>query len=77
MLQLTAAYGQLVNGGAKVDVSLIDRIQDRYGAPVCAMICAIVGHVRPRMDGKTNLSLRMAREQLTIRSLYLSDGLDA
>ena len=31
LLQLTAAYGQLVNGGRKVDVSLIDRIQDRYG----------------------------------------------
>lgn len=31
LLQLTAAYGQLVNGGRKVEVSLIDRIQDRYG----------------------------------------------
>ena len=31
LLQLTAAYGQLVNGGRHIDVSLIDRIQDRYG----------------------------------------------
>ncbi len=34
LLQLTAAYGQLVNGGRKVDVSLIDRIQDRYGQTI-------------------------------------------
>ena len=31
LLQLTAAYGQLVNGGKHIDVSLIDRIQDRFG----------------------------------------------
>ena len=34
LLQLTAAYGQLVNGGRKIDVSLIDRIQDRYGQTI-------------------------------------------
>jgi len=31
LLKLTAAYGQLVNGGKRIDVSLIDRIQDRFG----------------------------------------------
>jgi penicillin-binding protein 1A len=34
LLRLTAAYGQLVNGGRKIDVSLIDRIQDRYGRTI-------------------------------------------
>ena len=31
LLKLTAAYGQIVNGGRKIEVSLIDRVQDRYG----------------------------------------------
>ena len=31
LLKLTSAYGQLVNGGKQIDVSLIDRIQDRFG----------------------------------------------
>lgn len=31
LLRLTSAYGQLVNGGRKIDVSLIDRIQNRFG----------------------------------------------
>ncbi|MCC3860905.1 penicillin-binding protein 1A [Pseudemcibacter aquimaris] len=31
LLDLTAAYGMIVNGGKKIEPSLIDRIQDRYG----------------------------------------------
>ena len=34
LLALTAAYGQLVNGGKKISPSLIDRIQDRYGQTI-------------------------------------------
>lgn len=34
LLKLTAAYGQLVNGGRKIQVSLIDRVQDRYGRTI-------------------------------------------
>ena len=34
LLALTAAYGQLVNGGKKITPSLIDRIQDRYGRTI-------------------------------------------
>lgn len=32
LLRLTSAYGMLVNGGKKIEPSLIDRIQDRSGA---------------------------------------------
>lgn len=31
LLQMTAAYGMLVNGGKEIQPSFIDRIQDRYG----------------------------------------------
>ncbi len=34
LVNLTAAYGQLVNGGKKISPSLVDRIQDRYGRTV-------------------------------------------
>ena len=34
LLQMVNAYGMLVNGGRKVDATLIDRIQDRYGKTI-------------------------------------------
>ena len=34
LLSLTAAYGILVNGGHKIEPSLIDRIQDRFGKTI-------------------------------------------
>ena len=34
LIKITAAYGQLVNGGLKVSPSLIDRVQDRYGKTI-------------------------------------------
>jgi penicillin-binding protein 1A len=34
LLRLTAAYGMLVNGGRRIEPSLIDRIQDRYGRTI-------------------------------------------
>ena len=34
LLRITAAYGQLVNGGLKVTPTLIDRVQDRYGKTI-------------------------------------------
>ena len=34
LLRLTAAYGMLVNGGKKIEPTLIDRIQDRNGRTV-------------------------------------------
>ena len=34
LIDLTSAYGMLVNGGKRVDPVLIDRIQDRYGKTV-------------------------------------------
>ncbi|GER03451.1 penicillin-binding protein 1A [Iodidimonas nitroreducens] len=33
-IDLTAAYAMLVNGGKKIEPSLIDRIQDRYGKTI-------------------------------------------
>ncbi|WP_308909816.1 penicillin-binding protein 1A [Pseudokordiimonas caeni] len=34
LLKLSAAYGMLVNGGKKIEPTLIDRIQDRYGKTI-------------------------------------------
>lgn len=34
LLSLTAAYGILVNGGHKIEPSLIDRVQDRFGKTI-------------------------------------------
>jgi penicillin-binding protein 1A len=34
LLRLTAAYAQFVNGGRRIEPSLIDRVQDRYGHSV-------------------------------------------
>ncbi|MEO0413017.1 MAG: penicillin-binding protein 1A [Pseudomonadota bacterium] len=34
LLQLTSAYGELVNGGKNITPSLIDRVQDRYGKTI-------------------------------------------
>ena len=34
LMALTAAYGQIVNGGKKITPSLIDKVQDRFGQTV-------------------------------------------
>ena len=34
LLQMTAAYGMVVNGGSYITPSIIDRVQDRFGATV-------------------------------------------
>ncbi|MEM7569002.1 MAG: penicillin-binding transpeptidase domain-containing protein, partial [Pseudomonadota bacterium] len=34
LMQLTSAYGELVNGGKDITPSLIDRVQDRYGKTI-------------------------------------------
>lgn len=34
LMQLTAAYGMIVNGGKQITPSFIDRVQDRHGATV-------------------------------------------
>lgn len=34
LLDLTAAYGMIVNGGKKIEPALIDRIQDRHGKTI-------------------------------------------
>ncbi len=34
LMRLTAAYGMIVNGGAKITPTLIDRVQDRFGTTV-------------------------------------------
>ena len=34
LMQLTAAYGMLVNGGARIEPAIIERIQDRYGSTI-------------------------------------------
>lgn len=67
LLRLTAAYGQLVNGGRKIDVSLIDRIQDRFGQTImrhdkrdCSACDAPVGWDNQDVPALTDL-----REQLT------------
>jgi len=67
LLRLTAAYGQLVNGGRKIDISLIDRIQDRFGQTImrhdkrdCSACDAPVGWDNQQVPALTDL-----REQLT------------
>ena len=67
LLRLTAAYGQLVNGGRKIDVSLIDRIQNRFGQTImrhdkrdCSACDAPVGWDNQDVPALTDL-----REQLT------------
>ena len=67
LLALTAAYGQLVNGGKKITPSLIDRIQDRYGRTIlkhdmrdCAGCAAAEG-----WSGQAVPKLVDNREQLT------------
>ncbi len=67
LLKLTAAYGQLVNGGRKIDVSLIDRIQDRFGQTImrhdkrdCSACDAPAG-----WDNQNVPALNDLREQLT------------
>ena len=44
LLRITAAYGQLVNGGLKITPSLIDRVQNRHGK-------TIMRHDNRRCDG--------------------------
>ena len=34
VLRMTTAYSMLVNGGRRIKATLIDRIQDRYGATI-------------------------------------------
>ena len=34
LMDLTAAYGMIVNGGKRIEPTLIDRIQDRHGATI-------------------------------------------
>jgi penicillin-binding protein 1A len=34
LLQMTAAYGMIVNGGRYIEPSMIDRVQDRYGQTI-------------------------------------------
>lgn len=34
LMKLTAAYGMIVNGGKRIEPTLIDRIQDRYGKTI-------------------------------------------
>ena len=67
LLKLTAAYGQIVNGGRKIEVSLIDRIQDRYGRTLMrhdgrdCSACA----VREGWQGQKIPELVISGEQLT------------
>lgn len=67
LLKLTAAYGQIVNGGRKIEVSLIDRIQDRYGRTLMrhdgrdCSACA----VREGWQGQKIPELAISGEQLT------------
>ena len=58
LLQLTAAYGMIVNGGAYIEPSLIDRIQNRWGETIarhdkrvcagCAISADLVAALTPR-----------------------------
>ena len=34
LIRMTAAFGMLVNGGKRIEPSVIDRIQDRFGATI-------------------------------------------
>ena len=67
LVKLTAAYGQLVNGGKKISPSLIDRIQDRYGRTImrhdnrsCSSCLAAEG-----WNNQSVPAIEGGREQLT------------
>jgi membrane carboxypeptidase/penicillin-binding protein len=48
LLRMTTAYSILDNGGKKIQPTLIDRVQDRYGIRFSAMTSAIAPAARPR-----------------------------
>ncbi|MCH1515980.1 MAG: penicillin-binding protein 1A [Alphaproteobacteria bacterium] len=67
LVKLTAAYGQLVNGGKKISPSLIDRIQDRYGRTImrhddrsCSSCLVVEG-----WNNQSVPAIEGGREQLT------------
>jgi penicillin-binding protein 1A len=66
LLRLTSAYGMLVNGGKKIQPTLIDRIQDRHGKTIFAhdqRPCPNCGDLI-RWDGQTTPNIPDAREQI-------------
>lgn len=66
LLRLTAAYGMLVNGGKKIQPTLIDRIQDRHGKTIFAhdqRPCANCGDLI-RWDGQSTPNIPDTREQI-------------
>ncbi|MBX2834304.1 MAG: penicillin-binding protein 1A [Micavibrio sp.] len=66
LLQITAAYGVLVNGGKKITPSFIDRIQDRHGSTIYRhdeRDCAACGKLI-RWDGQAAPFVPDEREQI-------------
>ncbi len=67
LLQLTSAYGELVNGGKKITPSFVDRIQDRYGKTIFRhdeRICQNCGSLI-RWQSQEAPEVPDTREQLT------------
>ncbi len=66
LLKLTNAYAMIVNGGKKLNPTLIDRIQDRYGKTVFSYDqrpCPNCGDLI-RWDGQTTPEIPDTREQI-------------
>ena len=67
LLQITAAYGVLVNGGKEITPTFLDRIQDRYGETIYQhdeRECRNCGDLM-RWEGQETPELPDDREQLT------------
>ncbi len=65
LLRLTTAYGMLANGGKKIEATLIDRIQDRYGKTVWSHDAAkCTGCEQTEFKGVTEPVLNDLRQQV-------------
>lgn len=65
LLKLTTAYGILANGGKKIEPTLIDRIQDRYGKTVWSHDAAkCMGCEQTKFEGVTEPVLNDLRQQV-------------
>jgi penicillin-binding protein 1A len=85
LMQLTAAYGMLVNGGYKITPTLIDRVQDRYGTTVYrhdqrqCLGCAVeewAGQAEPQIvdDRERVVDARLAYQIVSILQGVVQNG---
>ncbi len=64
LLRLTTAYAMLVNGGRRIDPTLIDRIQDKFGQTVYRRDQRACAHCRDEWSGQAAPELPDERAQV-------------